>query len=221
MKRIKLFVYKIIGFFIPEIRPILFHNIQLKSLSNTSINSTVASKTNIVDPYRLINVSIGKGTYIATNSKISETEIGKFSSIGPNFLCGWGIHPTDGISTSPYFYSTLKQNGETLATENLIEERKPITIGNDVFIGANVTVLDGINIGNGAIIGAGSIVSKDIPDFAIAYGNPIEIKNYRFTAEQRNDLLKMKWWDFDDEALKDVNKYFFDVDTFINKYNNC
>ena len=47
------------------------------------------------------------------------------------------------------FYSTQKQNGMTLASANKIEERKPIVIGNDVFIGANVTILDGVKIGDG------------------------------------------------------------------------
>lgn len=61
------------------------------------------------------------------------TEIGKFCSIGPNFFCGWGVHPMDGISTSPMFYSTLKQNGMTLSLVDKVEERKNIRIGNDVF----------------------------------------------------------------------------------------
>ena len=78
-------------------------------------------------------------------------------------MCGWGIHPTQGISTSPMFYSSKKQNGITLSLIDKVEETKTIKIGNDVFIGANVTILDGISIGNGAIIGAGAVVSKDIP----------------------------------------------------------
>ncbi|WP_435801063.1 DapH/DapD/GlmU-related protein [Polaribacter sp.] len=110
-----------------------------------------------------MNTSIDDYTYVDINSYISETKIGKFCSIGPNLTCGWGIHPTNGISTSPMFYSTKKQNGITLSKENKIKERKPIKIGNDVLIGINVTILDGINIGDAAVIGAGSVVSKDIP----------------------------------------------------------
>jgi len=152
------------------------------------------------------------------NSWISQSEIGKFCSIGPNFLCGWGIHPTKGISTSPMFYSTMKQNGTTLSKVDKIEERKPIIIGNDVFIGANVTVLDGITIGDGAVIGAGAVVSKDIPPYAIAVGSPIKIIKYRFDNGQIAALLRIKWWEFDDDKLKDVEKMFFEVNDFIKKY---
>jgi len=99
-----------------------------------------------------------------------------------------------------------------------IEERKKIVIGNDVFIGANVTVLDGISIGDGAVIGAGAVVSKNIPPFAIAVGTPINIIKYRFDNITISSLQKIKWWDFSEEQLKDVEKYFFDVNEFIEKY---
>ena len=145
------------------------------------------------------------------------TTIGKFCSIGPNLVCGWGIHPTDGISTSPMFYSTREQNGITLSNTDKIEERKPISIGNDVFIGANVTVLDGVTIGDGAIIGAGAVVSKYIPPYAIAVGCPIKIIRYRFDEEKIKALRKIEWWNFDEEKLKQVEKLFFDVELFIQK----
>ena len=116
------------------------------------------------------------------------------------------------------FYSTLKQNGVTLSATDKIEERKMVIIGNDVFIGMNVSVLDGITIGDGAIIGAGAIVSKDIPPYAIAVGNPIQVIKNRFKDEQIDQLLKIKWWDFEEEQLKQVEKDFFNVDEFIKKY---
>lgn len=174
-------------------------------------------KYKLYPPYHVSKSQIGDYTYVSMNSNISRTVIGKFCSIGPNFFCGWGIHPTNGISTSPMFYSTLKQNGLTLTNETKIEERKPIFIGNDVFIGANVTVLDGVTIGNGAVIGAGAVVSKDIPPYAIAVGCPIKVIKYRMPEEQREAMLKINWWNFDLNKLLDVEKYFFDVDGFIEK----
>lgn len=170
----------------------------------------------IYAPYSVSDTTIGDYTYIAPNSHISKTNIGKYCSIGPNLLCGWGIHPTNGISTSPMFYSTRRQNGTTLSTTDKVEERKTITIGNDVFIGANVTILDGVTIGDGAVIGAGAVVSKDIPPYAIAVGCPIEIKRYRLPSEQISALQKIKWWDCNEEMLKDVERHFFDVEKFIN-----
>ena len=149
-------ISKVVGFCIPELKPILNRKVSLSSCENIEENIKKSVFSKIYEPYRIINSSVDRGTYVSINSKVSGTSIGKFCSIGPNFVCGWGVHPIDGISTSPFFYSTLKQNGYSIANKNLIEERLPITIGNDVFIGANVTVLDGVLIGDGAIIGAGS-----------------------------------------------------------------
>lgn len=178
----------------------------------------IGSHVKLFFPRHIRNSFIGDYTYISKNSQISNTTIGKFCSIGPNFLCGWGIHPINGLSTAPMFYSLEKQNGMTLSKENKIDERKPIIIGNDVFIGANVTILDGITIGDGAIIGAGAVVSKDIPAYAIAVGVPITIIKFRFPEKNISALLKIKWWNFPIHDLKKVEQYFFRVDDFINLY---
>ena len=138
----------------------------IKFSASNSIRVKKGRSVKVYHKYNLSDVEIGDYSYIAPNSAISKTTIGKFCSIGPNFTCGTGIHPITGISTSPMFYSTLMQNGMSLSLENKINERSKILIGNDVFIGVNVTVLDGVTIGDGAIIGAGAIVSKDIPPYA-------------------------------------------------------
>ena len=213
-------VSKFVGFCVPELKPILNHKVLLHSFENVNENTKNGDFSKMHEPYRIVNSYVGRGTYVSINANVSDTTIGKFCSIGPNFICGWGLHPINGISTSPFFYSTLKQNGYTVADKNLFEESKSITIGNDVFIGANVTVLDGITIGDGAVIGAGSIVSKSIPDYAIAYGNPIEIKKYRFPEKQRAELKTIAWWNFDENKLKEINRYFYDIEGFIEKYRN-
>ena len=190
------------------------------NLHNIVLNSKISDKAMISPLYEILDSVIEDYTYVARHSFISMTEIGKFCSIGPNFFCGWGIHPLIGISTAPMFYSTNKQNGMTLSSVDKVAERMPIKIGNDVFIGANVTILDGVTIGDGAVIGAGAVVSKDIPAYAVAVGCPIRILYYRFEEEIRKSLLSIKWWEFDDEKLKDVEHLFFDVNAFVNKYAN-
>jgi len=180
--------------------------------------SEVSNLSKLYPPFHVDNSRIGDYTYVAHNSTIYYTAVGKFCSIGPNVFCGWGSHPVNGLSTAPMFYSSFKQNGITLSEVNKVEEAKPVKIGNDVFIGANVTILNGITIGDGAVIGAGAVVSKDIPDYAIAVGSPIKIIKYRFDEKQIEKLLKIRWWDFKHEDLSEIEKHFFDVDTFINKY---
>jgi virginiamycin A acetyltransferase len=213
---------RIAYWFLEKIYPNLIYlrdeNISWNKFKSTSSEVKMGENIKIHPPFHIHNSEINDYTYINQNSIISFTTIGKFCSIGPNLLCGWGIHPTDGISTHPMFYSTKKQNGITLTDKNIIDERLPIYIGNDVFIGANVTILDGVSIGDGAIIGAGSIVTKNIPPYAIAVGAPIQIIKYRFDEKAIEKLLKIKWWDFDQEKLKNVQKYFFDINTFFSDY---
>lgn len=213
----KCFWYSLERFY-PNLKLLREDNTNLFLLKNSLINSNIGKSTKLNLPYRIASSEIGDYTYISENSKISLTKIGKFCSIGPNLVCGWGIHPKDGISTAPMFYSSLKQNGTTLSKTDKVIERKQITIGHDVFIGANVIILDGITIGDGAIIGAGAVVSKDIPPFAIAVGSPIKVISYRFDEKTIDKLLSIKWWDFPENKLSHIERLFFNPDQFINDY---
>jgi len=178
-------------------------------------NSFVSLKSKVYGHYQIVGSFIDDYTYIASNASLSLVRVGKFCSIGPNLKAGHGIHPLNGVSTSPMFYSPLRQNGISLSYQTKVVEQRPIFIGNDVFIGMNVTILDGITIGDGAVIGAGAVVSKNIPPFAIAVGNPIKVLRYRFSEDKIEDLLKIKWWEWDEKKLHNVEQYFDKVDDFI------
>ena len=209
---------KILRIFLQKEFYVFDQDIEWDSIRHILIDNKIGHNVKIYRPSRIYYSEIGDYTYISRNATISRVHIGKFCSIGPNLLCGWGSHPTNGISTSPMFYSTRQQNGTTLSNKDKIIERQKVTIGNDVFIGANVTILDGVNIGNGAIIGAGAVVSKDIPDYAIAAGCPIKIIKYRFNDEQISSLKRIQWWNFKEENLEDIERMFWDIDEFIKKY---
>ncbi len=185
---------------------------------NSIKNSLINKDSKLYAPYSIIDSNVDCSTYISKNSMISMTDIGKFCSIGPNFLCGYGIHPTNGISTSPSFYSTSKQNGISFCTNNKITERKRIQIGNDVFIGMNVTILDGVNIADGAIIAAGSVVVKNVEPYQIVGGVPAKHIRYRFNSEQISKLLEIKWWDWKQEDLKKVEQNFFNIEKFLEEF---
>ena len=180
-------------------------------------SSRVSDKSRVYPPYFLHSVNIGNYTIIAKNCNISNCSIGKFTSIGPNFCCNFGLHPTHALTTCAMFYSPSKINGHTFVNKLKFEESKPSKIGNDVFIGANVTVLDGVTIGDGAVIGAGAVVSKDIPPYAVAVGCPIRIVKYRMTEEQIAAMQRIQWWNWDDDRLQEVEKMFEDIDGFIKK----
>lgn len=195
-----------------DISPIEFFNVSTKS--------KISSKVNLLGSYNITNSEINDYTYLAPNAKVSYTTIGKYCSIGPNFLCGWGIHPIDGISTSPMFYSIMKQNGYAICKKSKVDERKYVTIGNDVFIGANVTVLDGVTIGDGSVIGAGAVVSKNIPPYAVAVGCPIRIIKYRFKEDVIQQMLELEWWNKEDSIHSKIEKNFFDIEKFLCQLSN-
>lgn len=159
-------------------------------------------KAYAVAPFLLQHVLLDDYSYFAMNAHATNVTIGKFCSIGPNFCCGLGIHPTNGISTSPVFY------------QGVIDEHKKSVIGNDVFIGANVTVLDGVTIGDGAVIGAGAVVVHDIPPYAIAVGVPAKVVKYRFDKETIDQLLEKKWWDGTADEIRKVKEFEFRVEDF-------
>lgn len=179
------------------------------------VDSRFGRSTKVYAPFFLHGVSLGDYSYIARNAHISHCEIGKFCSIGPNFCCGQGIHPTNGISTSPMFYSTARQNGVSLCKKGKVQEFKRVQIGNDVFVGANVTVLDGVRIADGAVIGAGAVVVDDIPPYAVAVGVPAKVVKYRFDKETIASLLERKWWDDPSDRLSAIEESFWDVNGFL------
>ena len=170
----------------------------------------------------------GGGHYSRTIRRISsvyhQVEIGMYTS-GPCYSFGhfpprtkigrysgtyeWTVrafaanHPIDRISTHAIFYNPKLG----YAKKDADIKRKGLIIGNDVFIGHNVTIVPSVSrIGDGVLIGAGSVVTKDVPDFAIVVGNPAKVIKYRFSKETQLKIKASKWWDKDIRDL-DLDKF--------------
>ncbi len=124
--------------------------------------------------------------------------IGSFCSIAPGvtILLG-GEHHTDWVSTFPF--------ATAYPTPRALEEQRrtkgDVIIGNDVWIGLNSLILSGVTIGDGAVIGAGSVVTKDVPPYAIVGGNPAKLIRYRFAREEIDELMRISWWNWSDEKI--------------------
>ena len=178
------------------------------------IDRTTFGRFNTIYPNAsLTEVTIGDMSYVGRSTRVRNTSIGKFTCIGPECLIGLGRHPTDTfVSSHPAFYSTLGQSQIFFVSEQLFEEFRPITIGNDVWIGARAIVLDGVKIGDGAIIAAGSIVNKDVAPYEIAGGVPAKTIGYRFSQEHIRDLLRFEWWNMGFEWLRMNAGEFADIE---------
>ncbi len=191
------------------------------------INNTLLEGFNkIYANTKIENTKIGLGSYISRDCILNNGEIGRYCSIAPHVECIYGRHPLyPMVSTHPCFFSLGKQAGFTLVIEQqFIESRciesfggKQISfkIGNDVWIGYGVKIMQGITIGDGAVIAAGALVTKDIPCYEIWGGVPAKKMKDRFSEEQKNALLKIKWWNFSMSKLKDISPFFKDVDIFL------
>ena len=177
-------------------------------------NSKLSKKCAILSNTRFYSSSIDDYSYIGRNCYVNSTNIGKFCSIADNCSIGLASHNISWVSTSPVFCegkNILNKNFSFKKSDNY----KITEIGNDVWIGIGVLVISGIKIGDGAIIGAGTIVTKDVDSYSIVVGNPGKVLRYRFTNEQKEALLKSKWWDLSQEKLIEIGQYIDDIDKFI------
>ena len=128
--------------------------------------------------------------------------IGKFCQIasGIKIIMNGANHRMNSVTTYPF---NIMGNGWKKVTPKLTDLpfKGDTVIGNDVWIGQNVTILPGVHIGDGAIIGANSVVTKDIPAYHIAAGNPCKVIRKRFSEELINYLEEVKWWNWEEEKI--------------------
>jgi acetyltransferase-like isoleucine patch superfamily enzyme len=185
--------------------------------------------------YRANNIFIAKGSYvhpevkigcctrINTASHIGKCNIGKYCAIGGRLV----------VRSSDHYVSYL--NMQDWAQRKIIHSDLPVagkvkgdvSIGNAVWIGDSVIILSGVTIGNGSIIGAGSVVTKSIPHYTIAFGNPATIIKKRFSDKVINRIKDIHWWEWDIKTLSerkeifeiDFKKSSFDyIDSILKKY---
>jgi acetyltransferase-like isoleucine patch superfamily enzyme len=152
----------------------------------------------------MYTLTIGKGTIFHNNDPhiidygLVNTNIvfGNYTMIGPNLtiFAGGSEHYFKGVAvrlTPPF-------------------SKGDVRVGNGVWIGYGVTIFTGVTIGDGAVIGACSVVGKDIPPYAVAYGNPIKVKRYRFDCDTITKLLSIAWWDRGESFINENADLLFD-----------
>ena len=149
---------------------------------------------------------IGAFTYLTARCRFNTAAIGRYCSVGEGVQTGATRPPTDFVTTSPvayldfvHFEQHFRDADPAWARALPVEDYdyRPATIlGNDIWIGGDAWIKDGVTIGDGAVIGAKSVVTKDVPPYAIVAGSPATIIRYRFPDALIERMLAAQWWQY-------------------------
>ena len=206
---------------------------------NPNIIHPVKNYYDVIYPKNINNskkVIIGDFTYVSESSFNKnilgnydwikdKLIIGKYCQIGKDvkFLLNGVNHEMNCISTYPFYI--IEDWNESKPNDEAYKFKGNTIIGNDVWIGQGSSILPGVKIGDGAIIGYNSVVSKNIPSYSIAAGNPCKVIKYRFDKQTIKELEKLKWWDLPTDKIKQIMNWLKSTDikesiTKINKLIN-
>ena len=185
-------IIKTIALRLINITNIIFINLKNKSkIKALTVSSCSVSKSHCVEILHSTYIDsvsrIGSYTYIGSNTNITKSQVGRYCSIANNVSIGQGEHRLDRVSTSTIFEKTP---WETLTLYDCVIE-------SDVWIGVDAIVLRGVRVGMGAVIAANSVVTKDVPDFAIVGGVPARLIRFRFPEEKQKIILESHWWELE------------------------
>ncbi len=159
---------------------------------------TLADYVNIAHHAQISLSQVGLRTSIGRYSKVKYANIGKYCSISWDVTVGATEHSLHALSMHAFSYRS--QFG--LCKKNREINHKYVNIGNDVWIGCGAIILPGVTIGNGAVVGAGAVVTKDVSSYEVVGGCPAHHIKMRFPDEIIELLEDIKWWDRDDEFIR-------------------
>lgn len=159
---------------------------------------------------QLFRAKIDAYTVIHEKASVITSTVGSYCTIHNAVEMGLGVHDIRVLSSSPTFVRGMSfpppftmVNRLSCMQRETLEETNQITIGHDVSIGARTLIVGDVTIGTGAVIAAGSVITHDVPPYAIVSGSGGGkdshgiIRGYRFKDEVIADLLELKWWEYD------------------------
>lgn len=179
---------------------------------------------NIICKGTTFSGSLGYGSYLGDDCNLI-AEIGRFCSIGPRCHYINQTHPYKApfVSSSRQFVSmSSKSGGKTFAKCHVFEEflfynrEKGIInkIGNDCWLGSDVTLIGGVEIHDGAVVLANAVVTKDVPPYAIVGGVPAKVVGYRFDEDIVSLLQRTHWWTMDEQWLDEHWELMVDIEKY-------
>lgn len=190
--------------------------------SASVVDCTLGRYTEVSERCRLNEVEMGDYSYIMQDGSIWCATIGKFANIAAAVRINAPNHPTWRATLHHFTYRAADYfEGAENDTDFFAWRRENrVTIGHDVWIGHGAIVLPGRSIGTGAVVGAGAVVTKDIPPYMIAVGNPARVLRPRFPAAVAERMMRLAWWDWPHERLGQALADFraLGAEEFLGKY---
>jgi len=198
-------------------------------------NAVIASSASIRSSEIHGKVNVNERCNIYCTILSGEISIGKNTSLwGPNIQVLTHKHPISignfcsiarDVTIQEYFHDHSRLTtyfiGRNVLGKDIKKEvtsKGPIHIGSDVWIGTGSQIMSGVTVGDGAVVGANSVVTKDIPPFAVVGGVPAKIISYRFSEEIIEKLLELKWWEWSIEKIK-KNEVLFEKELSLEMLN--
>lgn len=145
---------------------------------------------------------IGLRTSVGRDAKLQNAHVGRYCSISWNVTIGAPAHPFDHLTT--HAFTCQRRFG--IVDGDCAMPRPPAEalVGNDVWIGCHAVILSGVAVGDGAVVGAGSVVTHDVPPYAIVAGVPARVLRYRFPPDVIARLLALQWWNLPDVKIREL-----------------
>lgn len=165
---------------------------------------------------------VGRGTYWDASTAFvtfvpdEKIIVGRYCSLSAKaVLMTGGEHFTSTVSTWPFdnFFDGVPNPSRTY---RVIPDT---TLESDVWVGRGAHISGGARVGNGAVIGAGAVVTKDVPAYAVAVGNPASVKRLRFADDIVEKLLEIAWWNWSPEIVHECRDHFYGpVEAFVERF---